>query len=156
MPYVPKQDPEHHLREVTERSRSTSAVSLVTEVRERALSSKPPPGTAGFVALRTKNSALKRPVGHVALRAGVLIGRYERCDFNGQHIEMDMEVSRVHALLLSLDGRIHLFDTGSTNGITIDDVPIDRLALPRHHPTTFQLSDTLEVTWVPVEDAPAT
>jgi hypothetical protein len=53
-------------------------------------------------------------VGRAALRDGVLLGRYERCDFLGV---VDPTVSRVHALLLESAGRVMLIDLASTHGL---------------------------------------
>jgi hypothetical protein len=49
-----------------------------------------------------------------ALERGVLLGRYTRC--NGATWASD-EISRVHALVISLDGVVHIADAGSTNGL---------------------------------------
>jgi hypothetical protein len=53
-------------------------------------------------------------IGHQALRHGVLVGRYARCAGNGRFADDSM--SRVHALLLIVDDRLHLIDVASTNG----------------------------------------
>ena len=48
-----------------------------------------------------------------ALNRGILIGRDERCDLcSKQHT-----LSRVHAVLVNVDGRPFIVDSGSTNGI---------------------------------------
>lgn len=52
-------------------------------------------------------------VGHQALRDGVLLGRYERCDTRELG---DTSISRVHALLLNVNDRLLAIDTASTNG----------------------------------------
>lgn len=53
-------------------------------------------------------------VGHQALREGVLLGRYARCDGAGRGD--DGALSRVHALLLRVDERLLAIDLASTNG----------------------------------------
>jgi hypothetical protein len=53
-------------------------------------------------------------VGAEALRDGVLIGRYERCD-NAQFVD-DPSISRVHALLIQIDDTLLVIDTASRNG----------------------------------------
>ena len=52
-------------------------------------------------------------VGHAALRDGVLLGRYTRCDGT---LGNDESVSRVHALLIQIGDRLVVIDTASTNG----------------------------------------
>lgn len=53
-------------------------------------------------------------VGYQALREGILLGRYARCD--GFGIAHDESLSRVHALLMSVDERLLVIDVASTNG----------------------------------------
>jgi pSer/pThr/pTyr-binding forkhead associated (FHA) protein len=52
-------------------------------------------------------------VGHAALRDGILLGRYDRCD-GAAHA--DSGVSRVHALLIQLGEQLVAVDLASTNG----------------------------------------
>ncbi len=49
-----------------------------------------------------------------ALRDGVFLGRYERCELLG---ELDDSVSRVHALLVKVGDRLMLVDLASTHGL---------------------------------------
>ena len=56
-------------------------------------------------------------VGQTALRDGILIGRYERCD-GGAAID-DPSLSRVHALLVHADDRLLMVDTASFNGTRV-------------------------------------
>jgi hypothetical protein len=53
-------------------------------------------------------------VGPQALRDGILVGRYARCD--GAHLADDPSLSRVHALLIQIDDAIIMVDTSSRNG----------------------------------------
>ena len=55
-------------------------------------------------------------LGAVAARRGVLLGRYDRCDTTGLPVLSDPALSRVHLLVLELDGALHAFDTSSLNG----------------------------------------
>jgi hypothetical protein len=68
---------------------------------------------AGLVTVHTENGARGWSVGEAALARGVLVGRAPRC---GVFIGDDDRVSRVHAVLLTIDGVTHLIDAGSTNG----------------------------------------
>lgn len=54
-------------------------------------------------------------VGHAALRDGVLLGRYPRCD---SALVDDESVSRVHALMIQIGDELLVIDTASTNGTT--------------------------------------
>ena len=68
-------------------------------------------------------------VGASAARTGVLVGRYERCDTHGASVLAHHGISRVHVLVLDIDGALYAIDTGSTNGMSIgrDDVRIVQL-----------------------------
>lgn len=55
-------------------------------------------------------------LGERALDAGVLLGRYERCDTHGAKI-IDIDgISRIHVLLIRIDDVLYAVDTASTNG----------------------------------------
>jgi hypothetical protein len=54
-------------------------------------------------------------IGHDALRDGVLLGRYARCDGAGGLTD-DATLSRVHALMIQLGDAILIVDTASSNG----------------------------------------
>jgi hypothetical protein len=55
-------------------------------------------------------------VGHDALRDGLLLGRYHRCDATDPD---DESLSRVHALLLHDHDRLLMIDTASVNGTRV-------------------------------------
>jgi hypothetical protein len=46
----------------------------------------------------------------------VLLGRYDRCDTAGLPVLIDPALSRVHLLVLELDGALYGIDTASRNG----------------------------------------
>lgn len=56
-------------------------------------------------------------VGQDALRDGVLLGRYARCD--GSRLLEDPSLSRVHAVLIAVDDTLLAIDTASRNGTRI-------------------------------------
>jgi pSer/pThr/pTyr-binding forkhead associated (FHA) protein len=70
------------------------------------------------------------PVGERALTNGILLGRYERCDGHGSRILARRGISRVHALVVAVDGAICVLDLGSTNGTWLDgsEIRVARLS----------------------------
>lgn len=68
----------------------------------------------GHLEVLDGQEPLLLPVGSKALQQGVLIGRDGRC--SGARIITDCSVSRVHLLLLRLDGDVLAIDAGSSNG----------------------------------------
>jgi hypothetical protein len=91
-------------------------------------------------------------VDEIALRTGVLFGRYPRCDINCSNAPMSELVSRVHALFLTVDDDVRVFDTGSTNGIGHGGRSADGLALDRGHDTRLSLGPDASITWRPGAD----
>ena len=55
-------------------------------------------------------------LGARATHRGVLLGRYDRCDTAGLPVLTDPALSRVHLLVLELDGSLYAIDTASKNG----------------------------------------
>jgi hypothetical protein len=55
-------------------------------------------------------------LGPHASRRGVLLGRYDRCDTAGLPVLSDPALSRVHLLVLEVDGALYGIDTASRNG----------------------------------------
>ena len=45
-----------------------------------------------------------------------LLGRYERCDTHGATVFAHHGISRVHLLVVEVEGAVYAVDTGSTNG----------------------------------------
>lgn len=71
------------------------------------------PGSAvGQLTLMHEGRPLPLTVDQPMLERGVLLGRQQRCDV----IIPDNFASRVHAVVLSIDGVPHLVNTGSSNG----------------------------------------
>lgn len=83
-------------------------------------------------------------VGRHALRDGVLLGRYDRCDVHG--LDLGDSVSRVHALLVHVDDRLLAIDIASTNGTRLasaDDARVIEVA----HDTVVELGVSTLVRW---------
>lgn len=72
---------------------------------------------AGRLEVLGPNRRVVLDVGHDALRDGVLLGRYGRCD--ASEALDDPSLSRVHALLVCEQDRLLLVDTASYNGTRI-------------------------------------
>lgn len=68
----------------------------------------------GTLAVRFRGREQQLPLGPAAARRGVLIGRYDRC--NAASILTEHSISRVHLLILQIDGTLYAIDTCSTNG----------------------------------------
>lgn len=65
-------------------------------------------------------------LGSEILTRGLLIGRYDRC---GLMPSEDLRLSRVHVLLLSLDGDVYAIDTASTSGLKCEGRRVSVCAL---------------------------
>jgi len=78
-------------------------------------------------------------------REEMTIGRAEGCDIR---LESPV-VSRLHARLFRRGGRIEIEDAGSTNGVLVNDQPVDRTAL--RHGDRISLAGRLELRYVEVE-----
>lgn len=69
----------------------------------------------GTLEIFTPHRQLAIQIGADALKDGVLLGRYGRCDLTEAAGE-DHSLSRVHALLVQFEDRLLLVDTASSNG----------------------------------------
>jgi hypothetical protein len=151
LPWIPDEPAEQRLSEVSGVARAPSAVSAIVRgtgigrPAVRRMGGK----RAGLLKLEMGGNAFEFPVDLPALRAGVLVGRYDRCDLSEQVVRMPETVSRVHALLIALDERAHIFDVGSTNGLAHEGFPIRGLALAPHQPSNVMLAPEVRLTWWP-------
>ena len=84
-----------------------------------------PSDAAATLGAGDGKEALLYPLTEEQLRCGVLLGRYDRCDFQPAWVRDPDSVSRVHALLLLEGDEVLVFDTASTNGVIVDGVPCD-------------------------------
>jgi hypothetical protein len=84
-------------------------------------------GLLEWIGMRRHRGSIT--VGEVALRDGILLGRYVRCDSSG--MVDDPSLSRVHLLLLEIDGTLLAIDTASAHGIRLAHAPAERvIAIP--------------------------
>ena len=72
---------------------------------------------AGTLDIQGPERRMTLTIGHDALKDGVLLGRYARCDGTAD----DPSLSRVHTLLLHEDDRLLAIDTASSNGTSVAD-----------------------------------
>jgi len=99
---------------------------------------------AGRLVVRGASGHVAIEVGYQALREGVLLGRYERCNAFG--VSDETSLSRVHALLLLVDDRLLAIDVASTNGTRIVDRP-DARVIELVGETELELGSGTYVRW---------
>lgn len=101
---------------------------------------------AGSLLIRGEGARARLSIGPAALTRGVLLGRDGRCGALG--FPMPADVSRVHALVLALDGDVVIADAGSTNGTW--DGPREVRVSPMRSGHPFLLGQgAIFVEWVP-------
>lgn len=83
----------------------------------------------GQLTLGGLGMAVTRPVGLEALRRGILIGRYSRCDVRTGADAPSL--SRVHALLVEERQEVLLVDTASSNGTWVEGRELSVVRLDR-------------------------
>lgn len=79
-------------------------------------------------------------VGPETLRDGLLLGRYLRCD-GARYID-DHQLSRVHLLLIELDGTLLAIDTASVHGVRVGDQPPRRIVPVQAERAVLRLGNT--------------
>lgn len=100
---------------------------------------------SGHLVVTHGGIAARWAVGSRALARGVILGRYERCTL-GRGSE-DERVSRVHAVILALEGVVHIVDAGSMNGVTLGEAAVH--CAPMQPAETYALA-SMHVRWMPV------
>ena len=70
----------------------------------------------GEIVVSSSQGRVSLPLSVSAARQGVLLGRYERCDTAGLPVLSSWALSRVHLLMIELDGALYAVDTASKNG----------------------------------------
>jgi hypothetical protein len=71
----------------------------------------------GEIIVRCAKRRVSLRMGETAMRQGVLLGRYDRCDNGGVAVLADERLSRVHLLLVEMGGAFYAVDTASKNGV---------------------------------------
>lgn len=107
LPVMPRRAPELHVG-------ASTLITRTPGVRDTGM--KLVQGDiAGYLDLYLPTKEVTLAIGESALRDGVLIGRYDRCDAKDVAGD-DTSLSRVHALLMRMEDRLVLLDTASSNG----------------------------------------
>lgn len=113
-------EPRFSSRDMTEGGRSLADSTVVRRLggpmRVGAKLLAPNEQPKGVLFIRVGERQLGLELGDQAISAGVLLGRYARCDGTGADVLAVDGISRVHLMLLSIDDEIHAIDTGSSNG----------------------------------------
>jgi hypothetical protein len=76
-------------------------------------------GPHGQLIVRSAMGEMILLLGKTALTRGVLLGRYPRCDGGWVGVLSDHAISRVHALVIEIAGRVYAIDAGSSNGLWV-------------------------------------
>jgi hypothetical protein len=85
-------------------------------------------------------------VGRRAAEAGILLGRSRRCDAG--RVLSDRGISRVHLLLIAIQGNLYAIDTASSNGVFGQEEEPER-AVRLDVEQKLSLSDLATVEWRP-------
>jgi hypothetical protein len=99
---------------------------------------------AGTLELIGATRSGRMTIGDRALRDGVLLGRYARCD--GAELLEDLSLSRVHMLLLHVEDALLAIDTCSRNGSHLTDLPPARV-IPLVDATEVYLGKHTRIRW---------
>jgi hypothetical protein len=106
--------PKMMARDFQQAQTHVSMIMRTTGPRDTGDSLVMPGAGVGTLELIGKHHRGTLTLGHAALRDGVLVGRYARCD--GAGLLDDPSLSRVHALLLDVEDAFLVIDTASRNG----------------------------------------
>lgn len=154
-PPVPAELPPIEQRESDEPPRNVGTRPGHGPDRQTFVTIMPPPSTLveisdarheGIVALigRRAGTTARVRLSERDLRAGVLIGRAEKCVDQGLKQVMSLQISRVHAVLLMDDRKtIWLYDAASTNGTTVSGTKVRSATLAELGPFVSRSSALL-------------
>jgi len=103
----------------------------------------------GQLAVNSPDGEITIVVGERALRKGILIGRYERCDTGRLPVLTDRHISRVHVLVIEIAGRLYAIDTASKNGLWLGETEVKVHPLAFHQKLTLG-RDCAGLEWLPI------
>ncbi|MCK9459822.1 MAG: FHA domain-containing protein [Proteobacteria bacterium] len=147
--WLPDAPPERRLGEISGVTTRSAMMSLEGGRARRLLRGGADHPQVGRFVVDIGGLCSEIAVDDVALRKGILFGRYSRCDINCENAPMSELISRVHALFLMVDESLRVFDTGSTNGIGHGDGSASGLELVRVRDTRLSLGADASITWCP-------
>lgn len=101
----------------------------------------------GELLVSSASGRVSLRVGALAVRQGVLLGRYDRCDTAGLPVLSSPSLSRVHLLLIELDGALYAVDTASKNGSWLGSRPIRSVRIEPG--LRLRLAEDATVEWWP-------
>ncbi len=105
----------------------------------------------GTIRLQSGTAKARRNVSAERLEQGILVGRYERCGLSlGQ---IDINVSRVHLLLVRIGADVWAIDTGSSNGVRRKGEVVEAVILKNNDQLEFGAGMVLN--WSKLEHAEA-
>ena len=101
----------------------------------------------GEIVVRSVSGVASLPVSVSAARQGVLLGRYERCDTAGLPVLSSEKLSRVHLLVIEIEGVLYALDTASRNGSWLPAGPLRAARVEPGRP--IRLARDASVEWRP-------
>lgn len=108
-------------------------------------------GAVGLLGAAREGGRVRIAVRASGLRAGVLVGRADKCTDQGLKPLLTIRVSRVHAVVIEALGRTMLYDCASTNGTVVDGRRVRSVELAGDGPV-IQLAggEGVELRWTPL------
>lgn len=96
--------------------------------------------TAATLMFESEGKCQQLVLSQARLRSGCLIGRDLRCHINSERVNLSTAISRLHCLLIEIDGQPMLVDIASTNGIYVNSVARPFVRLSRDQATKIELA----------------
>lgn len=137
-------DPRGSLTRVPRTGTRQSMIFRTGGPRDTGMRLSEPGDVAGSLQLIGPNLRGSLALGDRALRDGVLLGRYARCD--GAALLDDPSLSRVHVLLLQADDALLAIDTASRNGTHLPGGRNTRV-LPLEGDSELHLGKQTRIRW---------
>jgi hypothetical protein len=108
--------PRFESENLEERGAVTLVHSVAGPVRARARLLESGETPVGTLRISSDAGIQTIVIGPRAARQGILLGRYQRCDIDGVNVLTHDSISRVHVLVIDIDGSLYAVDAGSTHG----------------------------------------
>jgi hypothetical protein len=121
----------------------TTRVSVVHGPRQLDQAGAAKGAPIGVLDIDADGASVRATLDEAALKEGVLLGRYDRCD--GATLFSDQQISRTHLLLAKIGGRVYAVDTASSNGSLLDGAPLGAAEL--QDGAELQIADATRLTW---------